>query len=92
MHDRRAFLHTVLRGSGVALTLPWLAALAPRGAPEAPRRLLLICLPLGLYRHAFLPTLAPGKPYVPSRYLSIIDELRSDYTVISGLDHPEITV
>jgi hypothetical protein len=88
-HTRRHFL----RATGVSLALPWLEALAPRGARAAaagpPRRLVCICTPLGLHAPFFFPT-QTGKDYAFSPYLEVIKDYRDDFTVISGLSHPEV--
>ncbi len=90
MHlSRRSFL----RSSASMLSLPWLESLggfAHAAEKKAdPQRLLLICVPLGLYRDALVPK-QTGAGYQASEYLSIIDEFRDRYTVISGLDHPGV--
>jgi hypothetical protein len=78
-----------------ALCLPWLESLggfahaAEAATDAAPQRLLLICVPLGLYRDALIPR-DDGARYAASEYLSIIDEFRDRYTVVSGLDHPGV--
>lgn len=86
--DRRRFL----RASGVALALPWLDALAPaRGAAPAVqrRRMVCVCTPLGLHPPCFFPERA-GKDYAPTPYLEPLQPLRGDFTVISGLSHPDV--
>jgi len=86
--NRRYFL----RAAGVSLALPWLEALAPRanGAPSRPpRRMVCICTPLGLHAPFFFPD-APGKEYSATPYLEVLKDLRDDYTVISGLAHPDV--
>ena len=88
MTNRRNFI----KGAGVTLTLPWLETFSQLHAADAesePRRLLLICVPLGIYREAFMPT-ESGADYKATEYLSAIDEFRDQYTVISGLDHPGV--
>lgn len=86
---RRRFL----RGTGALLALPWLESLGGRlhaAAPgEEPRRLLLVCLPLGIFREAFVPAQA-GSDYEPTEYLSALGAHRDRFTVISGLDHPGV--
>src|SRR5262245_46674405 len=87
--DRRRFL----RAAGVSLALPWLDALAPAralGAAARPRyRMVCICTPLGFQPPAFFPEIA-GKDYPLSPYLYVLKEFRDDFTVISGLSHPEV--
>ncbi|MGH7172535.1 MAG: DUF1552 domain-containing protein [Gemmataceae bacterium] len=87
--NRRRFL----RAAGVSLALPWLDALAPSRALAAgaapPRRMVCICTPLGLHPPYFFPDKA-GKDYTLSPYLEVLKDLRDDFTVISGLSHPEV--
>ena len=87
--DRRAFL----RAAGVSLALPWLDALAPKrahaAAAAAPRRLVLICTPLGLHAPNFFPSKA-GEDYEATPYLEVLKEFRGDFTVMSNLEHPEV--
>jgi len=87
--NRRKFL----RAAGVSLALPWLESLAPMRAFGAaagpPRRMVCICTPLGLHPPHFFPEQA-GKDYQLSPYLEVLKELRNDFTVMSGLTHPEV--
>ncbi len=88
--SRRYFL----RAAGVSLALPWLEGLAPRRArgaapPRLRRRMVCICTPLGMHPPYFFPTRA-GKDYPLSPYLEVLKELRDDFTVISGLAHPDV--
>ncbi len=94
--DRRTFL----RATGVSLALPWLDALsasqatraAVRGAASAsstPRRMVCICTPLGLHAPNLFPETA-GKDFELTPYLEVLKDFRDDFTVISGLSHPEI--
>src|SRR6266542_2068381 len=84
---------TFLRAAGMSLALPWLVALAPaRGlAAEAkpPRRMVCICTPLGLHPPYFFPQKA-GKDYPLTPYLEVLKDFRDDFTVLSGLSHPEV--
>ena len=86
---RRRFL----RAAGVTLALPWLDAFAPAraSAPTArtPRRMVCICAPLGLHPPSFFPEQA-GKAYPLTPYLEVLKEFRDDFTVISGLSHPDV--
>ena len=88
--NRRNFL----RGTGVALGLPWLESLggiAHAATPgHEPRRLLLICLPLGIYRDCFVPRRA-GADYTLPEYLEHWGDFRDRFTIISGLDHPGVS-
>jgi hypothetical protein len=87
--SRRNFL----RSAGVSLALPWLDAFAPSralaAAAGARRRLVCICTPLGLHAPHFFPEKA-GKDYLLTPYLEVLKEFRDDFTVISGLSHPEV--
>jgi hypothetical protein len=84
---------TVLKAAGVSLALPWLEALAPSRASAAgsgpPRRMVFICAPLGLHSPFFFPE-KTGKDYELSPYLEILKDYRNDFTVMSGLSHPDV--
>ncbi len=84
---------TLLRAAGVSLALPWLESLVPTGALAAtprPRwRMVCICTPLGLHPPFFFPERA-GKDYELTPYLEILKDLRNDFTVVSGLSHPDV--
>jgi hypothetical protein len=92
--SRRRFL----RGAGVALSLPMLDAMVPAFARAAttatgptakPRRMLGICNNLGLRPDLFFPAGA-GRDYVASPYLELLKAHRNDFTVISGVSHPNV--
>ncbi|MBI1913265.1 MAG: DUF1552 domain-containing protein [Planctomycetes bacterium] len=87
--SRRHFL----RAAGVSLALPWLDALAPAralGAAARPRhRMVCICTPLGVHPPYFFPQKA-GKDYPLTPYLEVLKDFRNDFTVLSGLSHPEV--
>lgn len=89
MLDRR----TVLRGSGVAMSLPWLTAMQPAFAKEdrskAPQRFVAMTLGLGLVAENLFPT-DSGKGYQPSRYMKVLDDVRDQVTVVSGVSHPGV--
>lgn len=84
---------TFLRAAGVSVALPWLEALAPRGALAAaeapPRRMVLMSAPLGFHPLHFFPKEA-GRDYALSPYLELIQDFRNDFTVMSGLSHPNV--
>lgn len=89
---RRRFL----QAAGVSLALPLLDTFAPRGRAaraeamqQTPRRMVCICTPLGLHPQAFFPA-ATGRDYELSPYLEPLKELRNDFSVISGLAHPDV--
>ncbi len=88
--SRRKFL----RGVGVTLTLPLLDAMRPRVfAAEAkagpPRRMLCIDATLGLHADNLFPK-QTGRDYEMTPYLKVIEEFRNDFTIFSGLSHPEV--
>lgn len=93
--SRRRFL----RGVGVAMSLPLLDAMQPpfaRAAADAPlspgatpRRLFGICNNLGLRPDLFFPADA-GRNYTASPYLKLLEAHRDDFTVISGVSHPNV--
>ncbi len=94
--SRRSFL----RGAGVVLSLPLLDAMLPAfaraaQAPSAtepgatPRRMLGICNNLGLIPDQFFPT-GSGRDYKASPYLQTLKEHRNDFTVFSGVSHPDV--
>jgi hypothetical protein len=78
-----------LRAAGVSLALPWLGSLAPAAAVKTPRRMVCICTPLGLHPPYFFPEKA-GKDYALSPYLEVLKDFRDDFTVVSGLSHPDV--
>ena len=88
--ERRTFL----RAAGVVMALPLFEVFAPRRARAAeaggvPRRMVCINTPLGLHPANFFPTTA-GRDYELSPYLEVLQDLRPDFTVISGLSHPDV--
>jgi hypothetical protein len=86
MIGRRRFL----RAAGVSLALPWLDTFGrAAGAAMPPRRLVCICMPLGLHPPFFFPARA-GKDYPLSPYLEGVKDFRDDFTVLSGLSHPDV--
>src|SRR3954468_20186745 len=81
---------TFLRAGAVSLALPLLEGHAT-GAPavKTPRRMVCINTPLGLHPAAFFPEKA-GPDYALSPYLEVVKDFRDDFTVISGLSHPDV--
>ncbi|MGH7956350.1 MAG: DUF1552 domain-containing protein, partial [Opitutaceae bacterium] len=55
----------------------------------APRRMLGICNNLGLLPDQFFPT-GTGRDYTPSPYLALLQAHRNDFTVFSGVSHPNV--
>jgi BMFP domain-containing protein YqiC len=94
--SRRQFL----RGTGIVLSLPLLDSMLPgisraataNAAKEAaakPRRMLAVCNNLGLVPDQFFPT-ATGRGYALSPYLEMMKDHREDFTVFSGVSHPDV--
>ncbi|MFO1000620.1 MAG: DUF1552 domain-containing protein [Planctomycetaceae bacterium] len=85
---------SLLRGAGVTLTLPWLEAMQPRSSRaaevvEPPRRMICINTTLGLHTPYLFPK-ATGRDYELTPYLEPIQNFRDQFTVFSGLSHPEV--
>ena len=85
---RRLFL----KSTGIAIGLPLLDSMLPsRGlAAEqaaAPRRMVCIGVPFGFDPTAFVPT-TTGRDYALPSHLTHLADFRNDFTVISGLSHP----
>ena len=77
----------LLKAAGVSLALPVLGVSTARAADAKPRRrMVCVCTPLGLHPEYFFPVKA-GKDYELTPYLEVFKELRSDFTVVSGLAH-----
>ena len=86
--DRRSFL----RGSGAMLGLPLLDAMTPalaKTAPEVTRRMLAIELNMSLMPQFFFPEQS-GTDYDLTPYLDPLSELKNDFTVFSGVSHPDV--
>jgi len=86
---RRRFL----RAAGVSLALPLLDRLLSAGRAAAPaaarRRMVAIHYDLSLYGPSFFPK-ESGRDYTLPPYLEILGDFRNDFTVFSGLSHPEV--
>src|SRR5687767_9507376 len=84
MHQfsRRHFL----RAAGVILTLPCLDVFARAAETQPRRRMVCLCTPLGLHPPYFFPE-KEGNDYELTAYLEVLQDFRSDYTVVSGLSH-----
>ena len=84
--NRRRFL----KAAGVSLALPWLDALAAaHQKANARRRMICMCGGLSMHPPSFFPEKA-GKDYALSPYLEILKDFRDDFTVMSGLSHPQV--
>ncbi len=82
-----------LRNAGIAMGLPMLDAMMPAFAvndsqPKA-KRFLGVSLSLGLHGPLLVPETA-GAQYEPSPYLQPLQDLRDDFTIVSGTSHPRV--
>lgn len=90
--SRRSFL----RGAGALLALPWLDAMVPAfanaaektAATASPRRFVAIHYGLGFHTPYLFPKTA-GAGYELTPYLEELREHRPDFSVLSGVSHPE---
>lgn len=80
---------TFLRSAGVSLALPLIGNELYAAPASIPRRMVLICTPLGLHSPNLVPTEA-GADYKSTPYLDVLKDFRTDLTVVSGLSHPEV--
>jgi hypothetical protein len=100
--SRRRWLsrRRLLRGAGIALSLPFLESMlpaqgraaalsAPVGPGAKPRRFFGICSNLGVRPDLFFPK-GTGRDYQSSVYLDVLKEHRKDFTVFSGVSHPGV--
>ncbi len=90
--SRRQFL----RSTGIVLSLPLLDSALPTfsraaaaAAAKKPRRMLAVCNNLGLLPDQFFPT-QTGRGYALSPYLQHLAHHRDDFTVFSGVSHPDV--
>jgi len=87
---------SVLRGAGVALGLPLLDAMTPvfaagSGSVAKAKRFVGVSYALGLHGPNLTPSGEGGTGYKPSRYLKSMQDIRKDFTVVSGSSHPGVT-
>lgn len=87
--SRRRFLHS----AGVTLALPMLECLRPvfgkSAQAKAPQRLLIISNNLGFLPKPFFPK-TTGRDYELSPTLAPLAEVRNEFTLFSGLSHPDV--
>ena len=81
-----------LKHAGIAVGLPFLDSMLPsigHGAELAapPRRMVCIGVPFGFDPTAFVPVMT-GRDYALPSHLTHLAAWRDDFTVISGLSHP----
>lgn len=97
IRNRSLSRRKLLRGTGVGMALPMLDAMRPAVSragqasrdDEAPRRMLGICNNLGVLSEHFFPE-DTGENYELSPYLKEIEQHRDQFTVFSGVWHPDV--
>jgi hypothetical protein len=80
---------TVLRGAGVALTLPWLESLAGKASAQSaasPKRFVAVFLPCGGSEFWKPPAVGVGANWQLSAVLDPLTALKSKVNVITGLE------
>jgi hypothetical protein len=86
--QRRRFL----QAAGVGLALPLLDRFASKavanGIEEPPKRSVFICSSLGFHGPNVFPE-QTGTDYEAPKYLKLLEEHRKEFTVFSGLSHPD---
>lgn len=84
---------TFLRGTGVALALPFLEAMQPvfgaQAATGIPRRMVCIQTNMGILPQFFFPE-ETGRDYALSPYLDRVKAHRDQITVFSGVSYPGV--
>lgn len=84
----------LLRNAGISLGLPFLDAMSPAFAVAQSgtkaKRFVGVSLALGLHSPNLVPENA-GTEYKPSQYLEPLQDLRDEFTVVSGASHPGVT-
>lgn len=92
--SRQLNRRTLLRGAGVALSVPWLTAmqraLAAEPEPTTTRRFVSMTLGLGLVANNLNPA-ESGSDYKASRYLKNVMDMKDQFTVVSGTSHPGVS-
>ena len=83
---------TLLRAAGAGIALPLLDCMRPRlsraADPAPPRRMVAIHLESGLMPQFFFPQPSAVGPSSP--YLDLIADHRGQFTVFSGMSHPNL--
>ena len=84
---------TLLKAAGASMALPLLDAMTPAFAKEqtsaTPQRLIAVNIDLGFLPDEFFPKKS-GRTYELSPYLELLERFRDDFTVFSGVSHPEV--
>ena len=95
--QKKLHRRSVVRGSGVAMSLPWLSAMrsafaspTSEGSDQAnPKRFVAITMGLGLVSENWMPDVE-GQDYKSPLYLKNLDDLRDRVTIASGTSHPGV--
>ncbi len=86
---------SLLLNSGVAMALPMLESVRPRRTlanqthDAPPRRMVCVCSNMGMMPEYFWPQ-GTGRDYAASEYLEPLQPFRDDFTVFSGVSHPDV--
>ncbi|MCP4191906.1 MAG: DUF1552 domain-containing protein [Planctomycetaceae bacterium] len=81
---------TFLQSAGAALSLPWMESVPTFAQEQAPpQRMVAICSDMGMIPEFFFPKQA-GRDYQLSPHLLPLSDLKNDFTVFSGVSHPEV--
>ncbi|MFG0267400.1 MAG: DUF1552 domain-containing protein [Rhodopirellula sp. JB055] len=95
--SRRRLLRSA---GGAALALPFLEAMGPSlgqrvlandsasGEESTPKRFVAICASLGFHGGHLFPD-SPGRDYAITPYLEKVQQHREEFSLFSGLSHPE---
>jgi hypothetical protein len=88
------YRRSLLKAGGLMLALPWLETLSAstpqQRAGATPRRFFAMTYALGLHG-PFLNPKEAGRKYTPTRFLTHLQHLRDDFTVVSGASHPGVS-
>jgi len=81
----------MLKATGVTLALPWLDAMLPAFAadPKSPMRFIGILNYFSFHAPNLFPKEA-GYDYIATPYLEGLQPHRKEFTIISGLNHPDV--
>jgi len=81
----------MLKGTGITLALPWLDAMSAAFAadPKPPMRFIGILNYFSFHAPNLFPKEA-GANYIATPYLEGLQPQRKEFTIISGLNHPEV--
>lgn len=80
----------MLKAAGAGLALPWLESYSfAGGEPRPPRRMVAIQTTMGILPQYFFPQSA-GRDYELTPYLQLLADFRDDFTLLSGVSHPQV--